>query len=102
MAAMVIPKHFTLVNQTWQVVYDETLDSGIMGECRQEKLEIAIRPGLSPQIEEHTFLHELCHAICLALGWQKLNKDEGKIDALSGVLHQFLQTRTGNVSRNVN
>lgn len=88
-----IPKFFTLANHRWEVRYGEDLPEDCDGECRHNKTEIVIRPGLSRQMEEHTFLHEFVHAVCFTLGWEKLNSDEGKVDALAGMFHQFLQTK---------
>lgn len=53
--------------------------------------EIHVRIG-APQSMEHAYLHELTHAMLLAMGRQKLYEDEIFVDLLSGLLHQALTT----------
>lgn len=43
----------------------------------------------------HDFCHELVHSMWDALGWEKLNDDEGKVDAMGRMLHQYLTTASG-------
>ncbi len=38
---------------------------------------------------EHTFYHELVHAMCATLGWSDIHGDELKVDALANMLMQF-------------
>jgi len=90
-----IPARFTMMNRRWTVRLGTDLKKGVDGECRYEHAEIVLRPGMDKKYTEHTFLHELSHCIAGALGWETFNADEGKIDALGGALHQFLQTKTG-------
>jgi uncharacterized protein (UPF0305 family) len=46
---------------------------------------------------EHTFLHELIHAILEAAQLNELNKNEDCVDQLAALLHQFLQTAEGSL-----
>lgn len=92
-----IPKQFTIASHKWQVRYANPgeLDDGVHGETHYERREVLLAPDLDQSFTEHTFMHELCHVIAAALGWDRFNNDEGKIDALGGMLHQFLQTKKG-------
>jgi hypothetical protein len=89
-----IPKKFKIANYTWRVVYDSTMEDNI-GETRYGDHVIAILPGLDPELEYHTFLHELVHVAFGELGWKRLNDDEAKVDALAGILHQYLDSKRG-------
>ncbi len=42
----------------------------------------------NPDLEEHTFFHELMHAVLTAMGRDKLNQDEAFVDMSSGLLMQ--------------
>lgn len=44
------------------VVKREHVD-GLVGECRLEQNEIAVRPGLNPAVELETLVHEMLHAV---------------------------------------
>lgn len=92
-----IPTTFRVANRKWTVVFDPDLDEGCDGETRYEKAEVALRPGLDKTYTEHTFLHELVHVMFGALGWEDDNADEGAVDSLAGLIHQFLQTKSGNI-----
>lgn len=98
-----IPQQFRLAGKTWHVreLSDKDIerhpDGGedVFGLCLNGHSEILIRAGLPQQEREHTFLHELVHAMLYTLGWGRLNADEDRVDALAGMLHQFLQTKRG-------
>lgn len=100
-----IPREFQLAGKVWTVeeVAPEVLakyadeDETIFGVCLFYESRILIQHGLSPQEKAHTFLHELMHAMLSTLGWRKLNEDEDRVDALAGVLHQFLKSKKGRI-----
>lgn len=92
---MRIPTTFDAVNRTWRVRFGTDMKKKVDGEARYEPATIVIRPGLQPQWTEHTYLHELVHVIFNALGWDQMNDDEGKVDAMAGILHQILSTQDG-------
>ena len=92
-----VPNSFHLSGRTWTVEYHDLIDNDpdIYGDCDGAECVIRLRKGQKPETLQHTFYHELTHAFCYSLGWPKLNKDEGKIDALSNVLLQYLSSKRG-------
>jgi len=91
-----IPKQFQLGGRTWRVKRCDIIDGDpkIYGDCDSTDCVIRLKEDFDLDVMQHTFYHELCHAICFTLGWSKLNKDEDKIDALANVMFQFLKTNT--------
>ncbi len=87
-----IPRTFQLGGRTW------TVERGIRtkkwwGHTDSNICRIRLAHKQSPEMELHTFYHELGHAICFTLGWDELNDNEVKIDALGNMLAQFASTR---------
>lgn len=91
-----IPTSFELGGRKWKVVLIPELDD--LGNCDGHAATIRIRSGMEVEETHHTFYHELCHAFCFTLGWEELNADEGKIDALGGMLFQFLKRKKGKLT----
>ena len=93
-----IPKTFNLVNRRYKV---ELLPPEIadelerIGDCHQNSAKIRIDTRECPESREHTFYHELAHALLYATTKPKLSKNEAFVDSLGAVIHQFLQTRKG-------
>lgn len=94
---IVIPKSFQLSGRTWRVELHKLIldDAELCGDCCGTECIIRLKSDLSPEAMQHTFYHELCHAMCYTLGWRALNKDEERIDALGNVLFQYLKTKKG-------
>jgi hypothetical protein len=95
-----IPRTFELGGRTWQVEYREEPEPGeptTMGMCQSHEAMILLKEGMTPDETQHTFYHELCHAICYTLGWEKLNMDEDRIDALGGLIYQYLKRKKGRI-----
>lgn len=93
-----IPTSFELGGREWTVKFAPTIpgeNDRTYGLCDSHEAVIFIKEGMSPDATQHTFYHELCHAFCFTLGWDKLNGDEDKIDALGGLLYQFLKKKKG-------
>lgn len=91
-----IPQQFQLGGRTWTVEVFDVIDSepDLYGDC--DSVECVIRlKNCASDIMQHTFYHELTHAICYTLGWKKFNEDEDKIDTLANLFLQFLKTRKG-------
>lgn len=66
---------------------------GVLGLCQSHNATINVVKSLPTQDIHHTFYHELCHAIAMTMGWTEWNENEDKIDAVAGLLHQFVITR---------
>lgn len=86
-----VPDTFQLAGTVWTVKREANLD-GAIGECHRDKAVILLRTGLSQQIEESTFCHELIHAIKYTMGHTGDKHDEVEVDAMGGLLHQFLNS----------
>lgn len=97
---IVIPKTFQLGGRTWTVEVHDLIDSDqdLHGDTDSSECVIRLRKG-KPELMQHTFYHELCHAIAYTLGWRKFNKDEDKIDSLGGMFYQYLKTKRGNLGK---
>ena len=93
-----IPTEFELGGRSWSVELVDTIPgetNTTYGLCDSHEATIFIKAGMSNDATQHTFYHELSHAICFTLGWKALNKNEEKIDALGGVFYQFLKKKKG-------
>jgi len=95
-----IPTSFQLAGRTWVVEQHELIDGNpdLYGDCDGSECVIRLKTGVRPEVLQHTFYHELTHAICFSLGWEDMNEDEGKVDALANVMLQFLKTKRGKVT----
>lgn len=92
-----IPNKFQLLGRTWTVKSVPIVDGdpNVLGITDSDVCEIQLREDLGGEVLAHTFYHELTHAICFSLGWEELNEDEGKVDALGNALFQYLKTKKG-------
>ena len=92
-----IPKSFTLVNRTYRVekMHKDVADAGEQhGDIDRTTAKVRIKFD-NPDNAEHTFYHELAHAIFWNSTKPKLSKDENLVDSVGALLHQFMQTRKG-------
>jgi hypothetical protein len=93
-----IPKSFTLVNRTWLV---EELEKDVAeagdrhGDCDKESALIRVEYNKNPEFREHTFYHELVHALLEASSRPSLSKKEAFVDSLAAALHQYMKTKKG-------
>ena len=89
-----MPKPFKLAPRTWKVVRAELPlnEQGLQihGLTEFDSATIIIAPDV--EHPEQVFLHELLHATSDAMGWERVNRDEPRIDALAGLLTQALTT----------
>lgn len=93
-----IPKSFTLVNRNWFVeeLEKETAEAGSMhGDCNAEKAVIRVEYNDNREFMEHTFYHELVHALLEASSRPSLSKKEAFVDSLAAALHQYMKTKKG-------
>ena len=93
-----IPKSFKLVNRTLSVerMKDDVASAGSMhGDFNIKRGRIRVANTGFQEYDEHIFFHELAHAILESSPKPKLSKDEKFVDALGGLLHQFMQTQKG-------
>lgn len=93
-----IPKSFTLVNRRWQVFdvtdNDMASDWDRHGDCDAAKAVIRIKLD-NEENAEHTFLHELMHALFNMSTKPELSDNEELVDSMAAGLHQYLQTKKG-------
>jgi hypothetical protein len=93
-ASLKIPRTFELAGRTWRV--KRVGKRSWYGRTNAAECVIHISSKSKDAEEElHTFLHELMHAIAWAMGWDKMFRDETRIDALSSLLLQVLETSKG-------
>lgn len=110
-----IPKTFTLVNRKWKVILTDNnglqahLDRHWNHDQQENRIEGHECKGFCDQGEaaiyiniekhghrddlEHTYHHELIHALLYANGLN--GHDEAMVDRLGGFLHQVHQTKKG-------
>lgn len=95
---MKIPTTLTIASRTWRVKYTR-LPKHILGNTSFSRAVIELAPKLrskrNQQLREHTFMHELLHATSGTMGWQRVNTDEDRIDALATLLVQAFTTQRG-------
>jgi len=95
-----IPKSFTLINRTYDVVAF-TPNMGDVAEAHgamsREKALVWLNTEDSSSAESlaHTFFHELAHALLEAASRDKLSDNEELVDQLGALLHQYMQTKKG-------
>ena len=88
-----IPASFILAGRTWKVKR-KVRATKWYGRTYAHKCLIELSTANKSHEEElHTFFHELLHATASAMGWEKFNKDEPKIDAMAALLLQAFMTQ---------
>ncbi len=88
-----VPREFILLGRTYKVLQPPRVDKeGNLGDCNSDAALIKVRRNLKKELKEHTFLHEMTHAILDSLGYNKLSNDEKFVDSFSGALYQVLKT----------
>lgn len=89
---MKIPKSFQLMGQTYSVrivpkpEWKDPEDVGVLDGAAREILILKADKATMEQV----WLHEVEHAILVAMGRDKLSKDEAFIDVHAAMLHQIL------------
>jgi len=73
-------------------VSEDSLGKGYAGECDDGTATISIEEGLAPQIARRVLLHEIVHAIEIALG---LRMKEEQVMAIGAALNGIPQLRIG-------
>jgi hypothetical protein len=91
-----IPKRFQLVNRTYTV---KSMPAEIAekkhGDVDREMGLVRLAKDKAQQSTEHTFYHELAHALLWASTKPKLSDNEKFVDSLGALLHQYEQTKKG-------
>ena len=65
------------------------------GDFNIKQARLRIQATGSPEYDEHTYYHELVHALLESSSKPSLSKKEAFVDSLAGVLHQYMQTKKG-------
>lgn len=55
---------------------------------------IRIDKNMPKELKEQTLMHEILHAVCDLLGYEKLCFDEKKVQGLATALHQIFKSQT--------
>ena len=93
-----IPKSFTLINRAYSVgsyVKGHADELKRNGDCDKETAKIRLDNSVDKECLEHTFYHELVHALLWASTKPKLSTNEDFVDSLGALLHQYEQTKKG-------
>lgn len=109
--AVTIPTQFSLMNRDYKVTPATTGEQKVMedydgeggsllGLCDYEHERIVLAKHRTRQSLEHTFFHELSHAMFEAVGRPDLSEDEALVDALGAALHQYHKTKKGRLTLN--
>lgn len=98
---MRLPTSFQLINRKFSV---EAMDADVAniaevkGTCNSGEGRILVNLDNDNREDvEHTFYHELFHALFDSAGRPDLSKDEDLVDLMGALLHQYLQTEKGNL-----
>lgn len=95
---MRIPTSFKLINRTYKIRpmrEDVSNASKAIGHCHYDNADIEVKLDGKQELIEHTFYHELTHALLHASTKPKLAKDEKFVDHLAALIHQYEQTKKG-------
>ena len=91
-----IPKSFSLVNRSYKTAaMPEEIAEKHHGDCDRSQAVIRLAAGKSLENTQHTFFHELAHALLWASTKPKLSENEDFVDSLGALLHQYEQTKKG-------
>lgn len=85
-----LPSSIQLAGLTVQVIIAPTLhkDTGFGGHSEYSSLRIVIAGDLPPQMQWHTFWHEVTHFILFLMGEDELCNNEKFVDMLAAFVHQ--------------
>ena len=95
-----LPTRFKLLNRTYEVEPIDTplaKDISKHGDCDFEEARIRVEVTENAELTEHTFFHELVHALLIVSTKPKLTHDEKLVDSIAAALHQYEQTKKGNL-----
>jgi hypothetical protein len=94
-----IPMTFHLGGRKWKVKIEPLLedDKDTLGLTDSDEAIIYLKEGMSPELMNHTFYHELEHAFRATLGLKDGRKEHGEVDARGGMLLQYLSSKRGRV-----
>ena len=93
-----IPKSFRLINRQFvvQKLNKSVADAGSMeGDFSMRTGIIRVGSAGNDEYNSHTFYHELVHALLESSSKPSLSKKEAFVDSLAAVLHQYEQTKKG-------
>jgi hypothetical protein len=95
-----IPTTFRLGGRKWQVVLCPLIDNDadVLGLTDTDEAVIYLQEGLKKDVLNHTFYHELEHAIRATLGIEDEEDTHGQVDARGGILMQYLDSKRGRLS----
>lgn len=94
---MKIPKKFQLHGITYKVKTNNNIkdDLNLLGRIGYSEAVVELvspGKGISKEIVEQTYCHELMHGIFTHAGKPKLSDDEEFVDICASLLHQALTT----------
>ncbi len=95
-----VPKTFELLGSTWKVKKTKDLaHNGIrsLGVCHSDKRLIELDESIFDDEDElqHTWEHELTHAIWDTAALHEMSMDEERVDLVAGLRHQLNKSAKG-------
>ena len=102
MSKLTIPKTFKLMGLDYEVGYSDTLlrENDMVGCHCPRSLRITLHQSdhvTKQKAVEHTYCHEITHAILEHMGEPELCHNEKFVDMFGGLLHQILTTSEGDL-----
>lgn len=96
-----IPTSFRLGGRRWSVNLAPLVDHDdrVLGVTDVDQATITLKTGLKQELLQHTFYHELEHAIRATLGIPDEDDEHGEVDARGGILLQYLSSKRGNIKK---
>lgn len=88
---MKIPSSFSVGGYTYNVEYSPKYMFN-NGECDFQNETITLSSAVSESQQMRTFLHEMTHALLVAIGKKDLNDDEEFVDTVANHLYQIIKT----------
>ena len=93
---MKIPKSFKLGGVGYKVKMLKKLDEhDSLGLTLTDAGSVKIKRDQARDRLEHTMCHELFHCLFEAAGREDLSSDEGLVDVMALLLHQYLESQKG-------
>lgn len=90
---MKLPSEFQVANLTWRVRFKRLKHERGKANFRNRTITLDVLLKDDEEMMLQTFLHELLHVCSFSMGWDKVNNDEPRIDALAGLLAQAWQSQ---------
>jgi hypothetical protein len=91
-------KSFRAMGHLVRVKYNKSIKGGLLGDCDPNKHLLKVSTNHKKEVLpestiEHSRLHEQVHYWLKLMGREELYKDEGFVDGLAGLIHQYEESK---------